>query len=180
MKISPLQLVHLSFRKISVEVDAQHLPPEPQPDVDEHSLFDGVVLKSQVSKTRLQDDDTRGTPYFLTFSLVLDNQPDPASTRQKFSPYRLDIEVGAVVILRHGAEKLGDPEDLVAVNGPALIWGAIREQVATLTARMPAGTALLPSVNFHDLKKSALEAASEQAKTPAAKPAAKRARKPKS
>lgn len=180
MKISPLQLVHLSFRKISVEVDVAHLPSEGQTSVDEHSLFDGVVIKSQVSKTQLQDEDARGTPYFLTFSLALDNKPDPASTRQKFSPYLLDIEVGAVVILCHGAEKLGDPEDLVAVNGPALIWGAIREQVATLTARMPAGTALLPSVNFHDLKKSALEAASEQAKTPAAKPAAKRARKPRS
>lgn len=180
MKISPLQLVHLSFRKISVEVDAEHLPSEPQTEVDEHSLFDGVVIKSQVSRTPLPDEDARGTPYFLTFSLVLDNEPDPASTRQKFSPYLLDIEVGAVVVLRNGAEKLGDPEDLVAVNGPALIWGAIREQVAALTARMPAGTALLPSVNFHDLKKGALEAASGHSGVPAVMPATKRARRPKS
>lgn len=52
-----------------------------------------------------------------------------------------------------GAAVLGDVEDLAVVNGTSLLWSAIREQVSTLTARMPAGMVTLPTVNFQDLRK---------------------------
>jgi hypothetical protein len=62
-----------------------------------------------------------------------------------------------VVLLPNGAEKLGLPRDLVTVNGAALLWSAIREQLLTLTSRMPVGPVMLPTVHFHDLKQGTPE-----------------------
>lgn len=157
MNISPVQLVHLTFPRISVETDTDHLAGASADSVDAHGIFDGVVVRTGATKKRLDKEDPRGTPYFLTLRLLIDNEPDQANPAQKFSPYKVDVEAGGVVIVANGADMLGDLEDLVTVNGLALIWGAIREQVATLTSRMPVGTALLPSVNFLDMKKGAEE-----------------------
>ena len=101
---------------------------------------------------------------------MIDNQPS-GETDQRFSPYLVDIEAGAVVRALPGAEVLGDIQDLIVVNGTSLLWSAIREQVCSLTARMPAGQVMLPTVNFHDLKRQNRE--QDVDKTPAAKPKAR-------
>ena len=155
MNISPVQLVHLTFHRISVETDAEHYAGATADSVDAHGMFDGVVVRTGATKRRIDKEDHRGIPYFLTLRLLIDNDADPSNPIQKFSPYKVDVEAGGVVIVAQGADALGDLEDLVTVNGLSLIWGAIREQVATLTSRMPAGTALLPSVNFLDMRKGA-------------------------
>lgn len=160
MNIAPIQMVELVFRKIFVEVDLDRFPPTTEAR-DAHALLENVALKTQVTCAPLDQEDRRGTPHFVTLRVQIDNEMRDGEPNQRMSPYLLDVEAGAVIILGHGAEKLGPPEDLIAVNGPALIWGSIREQVAALTARMPAGTAILPSVNFHDLKKSHREKAGE-------------------
>ena len=160
MNIAPIQMVDLAFRKLSVEVEFD-LVPAVNETRDAHALLEGVALKTQVSCTSLDQEDHRGTPHFVTLRVQIDNERRDGEPEQRMSPYLMDVEAGAVIILARGAERLGNPEDLIAVNGPALIWGAIREQVATMTARMPAGTAMLPSVNFHDLKKSNREKATE-------------------
>jgi hypothetical protein len=76
-----------------------------------------------------------------------------------------------VVTVPPGAEKLAPPEDLAAVNGAALLWSAIREQVLALTSRMPAGPAMLPTVHFHDLKRQPQAAPTPAASEAAAAPA---------
>lgn len=154
MNIAPIQMLELSFRKISAEVDFEHLSDGSEPR-DAHSLLENVGMRTQVRTQRLEKEDPRGTTYFVTLRLFIDNERHEQVPDQRFSPYLIDVEAGAVVALAPGIEQLRDPEDLIAVNGPALVWGAIREQVMNLTARMPAGPALLPSVNFHDLRKSA-------------------------
>lgn len=179
MNIAPLQMVELTFRKLSVEVDLENLP-DPEERRDAHALLESVGLKTRVRFWRLEQADVRGTPYFVTLRLQVDNHAEDEEPIQRLSPYLIDVEAGAVIVLAPGMATRPDAEDLVAVNGPALLWGAIREQVAGLTARMAAGTALLPSVNFHDLKKSAREGMGAVADTPDTKPAAKRVRKPKS
>ncbi len=155
MKVSPVQLAHVAFRRVYVEVDIEHMDPPSPEGFDAHAMFDGVMVKTEVSTTRLDDNDRRGIPYFLTLRVVVDNAPDPDNPDQKFSPYKIDVEVGGGVIVAHGAEHLGNPEDLASVNGTSLLWGAVREQVAGLTSRMVVGTALLPSVHFQDLRKEA-------------------------
>jgi hypothetical protein len=155
VNISPVQLVHLTFHRVSVETDSEHLAVATSESVDAHGMFDGVIVRTGATKKRIDKEDHRGIPYFLTLRLLIDNEADPSNSAQKFSPYKVDVEAGGVVIVANGADALGDLEDLVTVNGLALVWGAIREQVATLTSRMPAGTALLPSVNFLDMRKGA-------------------------
>lgn len=153
MNISPVQLVHLTFHRVSIETDTENLAGVTAEGGDAHGMFDGVIVRTGATKNRIDKEDHRGTPYFLTLRLLINNEADPSNSDQKFSPYKLDVEAGGVVIVANGADALGDSEDLVTVNGLALIWGAIREQVATITSRMPAGTALLPSVNFLDMRK---------------------------
>lgn len=161
MRTAPIQLLNASFRRISVEVDSRHMDDAAGSSLDPHALFEGVLIATEVACRALEQEDPRGTPYFVTLRVLIDNEQVPEQPAQRASPYRIDIEAGGVVALAPGAEQLGDPEDLVRVNGPALLWSAIREVVANATSRMPLGMAFLPSVNFRDLKKDAPAAASE-------------------
>lgn len=169
MNISPIQMVELSFRKLSIEVDFERLSTQSE-SRDAHAVLENVVIKTNVRFSKLDQEDRRGTPHFVTLRVQIDNAPDAKEPDQRFSPYLLDVEAGAVILLAHGIENLGDPQELIAVNGPALIWSGIREQVATITSRMPAGTILLPSVNFHDLRKEARKSGSASSQALAAPP----------
>lgn len=184
MNIAPIQMVELTFRKFSVEVDFEHLP-DPTETRDSHALLENVAIRTKVGFQKIDLDDLRGTPYFVTLRVQVDNQPTEGNQSQRFSPYLIDIEAGAMVALAIGAGQSEDADDLVAVNGPALIWGGVREQLANLTARMPAGAVLLPSVNFHDLKGRARHNRNQEGHqrdtiTPADKAPVERPRSPKS
>jgi hypothetical protein len=163
MRTAPIQLINASFRRIVVEVDSRYIEDAMSSSLDPHALFEGVVIVTEVGCKPLEQADPRGSPYFVTLRVLIDNEQMSEQPAQRASPYRIDIEAGGVVVLAPGAERLGDPEDLVRVNGPALLWSAIREVVANATSRMPLGMAFLPSVNFHDLKKAAPAAVSEAA-----------------
>jgi len=176
MIISPLQLVHLAFRRVRVEVDLDHMDRAQREGVDAHSLLEGVLVKTEVGHTRMEENDARGVPYFVTLRVCIDNQPGENDSDRQFTPYLIDIEAGGKVVLGKDAEKLGDPEDLIAVNGPALLWSAIRDQVVAITARMPLGIAMLPSVNFIDAKKPRLAIPSAGAETEPTSSAPKRKR----
>lgn len=177
MKPSPIQLMRLNFKHVNVTLDPSHLPPEIPNPLEAVFTFDGVTIHTEVGVGEAQPGDT-GQFYFLELRVVVDNQPQPDSTSQKFSPYTIDVATEGVVLVPHGAEKLGAPEDLAVVNGTSLLWSAVREQVLSLTARMRAGPVMLPTVHFHDLKKQvAAQPAAPAAEPPAPlpKPAAKRA-----
>lgn len=163
MNIAPIQMVGLTYRRVSVEADFQHLPSTSDRGPDAHALLEGVEIKTDVSVTPMDVADPRGKPYFVTLRVRIDNDVEGRDSRPEYSPYLLDIEAGATIVLNDAMQNREDAQQLVVVNGPSLIWGAIREQVATLTSRMPPGMALLPSVNFHDLK---------SAQTPKSDPAA--------
>jgi len=154
MNTAPLQLVHLAFRRVHVAVDLDHMDPAQKKGVDAHSMLEGVLIKTEVGRERMEEEDPRGVPYFVTLRVCIDNVHGENDGDCEYSPYLIDIEAGAKIVLAKCTEKLGDPEDLIAVNGPALLWSAVRDQIATLTARMPMGYAMLPSVNFLDMKKA--------------------------
>ena len=65
---------------------------------------------------------------------------------------------------------------VVVVNGTSMLWSAIREQVCTLTARMPAGQLMLPTVNFLDLKRKRDDNSGNEARNKKAKATARRKR----
>lgn len=151
MKAAPIQLSQISFRRVSVEMDAARIPADGTPPSDVAFDFDKVTVQTHVSFTPVPEVKEPGSSFFLTLRVVVDNEPTD-DTEARFSPYLVDIEAGAQVRAIPGSEVLGDVEDLVVVNGTSLLWSAVRELVCTLTARMPAGLVMLPTVNFHDLK----------------------------
>jgi hypothetical protein len=60
----------------------------------------------------------------------------------------------------------GDPERLIRITGSSMLYGAVREMLATFTARGPNGLVTLPSVSFFE---------EPEKPTPKPKPAKKKA-----
>lgn len=152
MKPSPVQLLQLTFKRVCVEIDQAHAPAEPPNPMTTVFIFDGVSITTEIGLAEVDMAHERGPMYLVSLQLLIDNQASADEPDRKFSPYRIDIEAAGIILLPKGAEKLGSPHDLVTVNGAALLWSAIREQLLTLTSRMPAGPVMLPTVHFHDLK----------------------------
>jgi hypothetical protein len=154
MKSAPVQLLQVMFKKVSIEWDERHAPQTPPNPFTTSFTFDGVELNTEFSIGELDLEHEQGQMYLLSFRLVVDNAPQEDGEEQKYSPYLIDVEARGVVLIPKGAERLGPPEELATVNGASLIWSALREQVLTVSARMLAGQIMLPTMSFHDLKKS--------------------------
>jgi hypothetical protein len=159
MKSAPVQLLQVMFKKVSIEWDERHAPQTPPNPFTTSFTFDGVELNTEFGIGELDLEHEQGQMYLLSFRLVLDNAPQEDGEEQKYSPYLIDVEARGVVLIPKGAERLGPPEELATVNGASLMWSALREQVLTVSARMLAGQVMLPTMNFHDLKKRGGEVA---------------------
>lgn len=126
MKPSPLQLERHFFTKVHLDA---------HPDGDPAAK---AKLNSQVEVAQAERDPKR---YQLTLRLNLvaagDNKPQ----------YTAEIHVVGVVRVADGWP---DPavQQLVQVNGPALLYGAAREMLCNLTARGPWPMLCLHSVTF--------------------------------
>lgn len=168
MKPSPIQLLQLTFKRVAVEVDPRHAPAELPNPMTTVFDFDGVSITTEVGFGEIDKAHERGPVYLVSLRVLIDNKPTDDDPNPKFSPYLIDMEAAGVVLLPNGAEKLGPAADLVTVNGAALLWSSIREQLLTLTSRMPVGPVMLPTVHFHDLKQGAAPAASSDEKPTAA------------
>lgn len=154
MKSSPVQLIQLMFKHVKVELDPAHQPPELLNPLTSVFNFEGVNFQSEIGIGEADMNHERGRLYFVELRAVVDNAPNTDATKQNFAPYMLDIAVEGLILIPKGAETLGDPEDLAVVNGASFLWGAVREQVLTITSRMRGGPVVMPSMNFHDLKKA--------------------------
>lgn len=158
MKQSPIQLLQLTFKRVRVELDAQNSPDEVANAKGPVFAFDGVGIATEVGFGEIDVPHEHGSTYLVTLRVAVDNEASPEEPPPRLSPYLVDIEAAGIILLPKGGEQFGPPADLVTVNGAALLWSAIREQVLTLTSRMPAGPAMLPTVHFHDLKQGVGEA----------------------
>ena len=154
MKPSPVQLIQLMFKHVKVELDPAHQPSELLNPLTSVFNFDGVSLQSEIGIGEAEMNHERGKLYFVELRAVVDNEPNPDSTKQNFAPYKIDVAVEGLILIPKGADSLGDAEDLAVVNGASLLWGAVREQVLTITSRMRGGPVVMPSMNFHDMKKA--------------------------
>jgi hypothetical protein len=154
MKASPVQLMQLMFKHVRVELDPAHQSPELLNPLMSVFNFSGVSLQSEVGIGEADMNHEQGRLYFVELRAVVDNAPNPDTKNQNFAPYKIDVALEGLILIPKGAEKLDDPEDLAAVNGASFLWGAVREQVLTLTSRMRAGPVVMHSMNFHDMKKA--------------------------
>lgn len=172
MKASPVQLVQLTFRKVCVELDERHCPSEPPNPLMSTFSFEGVTLKTNIGFGELKEATSEnGTVYQIDFELIVDNEVQEGAKQQRFSPYLVDVRVTALVRVPPGAEKLAPPEELGIVNGAALVWSALREQISNVTSRMPMGLVLLPTVHFHDLKANGQQVAAAKSNKRRSRPA---------
>lgn len=154
MKASPVQLMQLMFKHVKVELDPAHQPPEVHNPLTSVFNFSGVSLQSEVGIGEADMNHEQGRLYFVELRAVVDNAPNPHTKNQNFAPYKIDVALEGLILIPKGAEKLDDPEDLAAVNGASFLWGAVREQVLTITSRMRGGPVVMPSMKFHDMKKA--------------------------
>ncbi len=162
MKTSPVQLLQLFYQKVSVEFDRRHVPESLPNPLSNVFSFDGITLTTGVGIEELEAPSSEEHIFQVSFELRLDNAEIPENTSQRFSPYLLDIQAVSIIRVPAVASKLGPLRDLALVNGAALMWSAIREQVAAVTSRMPLGQVLLPTVHFQDLKSPEAVAASRK------------------
>jgi len=84
-------------------------------------------------------------PYVLSVGIAI------AGGEGKPAPYNIDVKcVGYFNILTSAFPDEIRRQDVVIVNGASMLYGAIREMVATVTARSWMGELLLPAMSFVD------------------------------
>lgn len=148
MNHSPLQLRHLLFQKVLVELNEQYSGEELEDnviDVTDFS-FDGVTMNTQINVDRRDKESPDPRLFGVFYALRVANKDG------KQCPYSFECAVSGLFEVVGNVPK-EERETFVAVNGTTLLFGAVREQIANITARSANGMLLLPTVNFLDLKK---------------------------
>lgn len=114
-------------------------------DITDAAAFDwaGVNIGIQTNHERHE----KNSSYFLFLRFIVDNE------KGKQCPYSIDVQaMGRFDYV--GPNDDGHAEDLIVVNGLSILYGAIRELCAVITARMPHGAICLPGANFMDHRPS--------------------------
>lgn len=144
LEAAPLQMRDLTFNKVYIE-------PNPAFEADARdsaSEFDwqDVDIRVWVGLGADEDDtEAEDAPagYFVHVELTLLEAPEEGQP----APYQLSVDAYAWFSVSPAVppEKR---QDIVSVNGASLILGAIREQVANITARSRFGMLTLPTLRF--------------------------------
>lgn len=168
MQLSPLQLLEYVFDGVSVQpVEGYKIDPEVSPNL---VFFPGKLSISAEVGIDLLAEEPKYSDYGVSLALKVGPKSD------ELAPYEVHVTVKGLVRM-HLVQADGQAEERrvrALVNGVSLLYGAVRDQVMTITSRSVHGPFLLPSVSFADL---ALPKGEPVAKLSERKPAAKRAKK---
>lgn len=130
MQLSCLKLNKYFFTRIKVEANAA---------AGKQSEYESEI--SSHAECEPHKDDPRKWMVVLTVKVEAE--------KDKIHPYEIDVQViGLFTFLKEE-----DPEKIkkiVHVNAPSLLFGAVREMVANVTARGPYAAVQLPCVAFTD------------------------------
>lgn len=105
--------------------------------------FNGVMIKESI---KIAPFPTQENPEFygVILRITINNE------KGKHAPYTIDVEVsGQFEIVSDKIEK-EKQEEFVIVNGCAVLYSAIRDQVMAISSRFQNGALVLPTVNFLD------------------------------
>lgn len=160
MQLSPLQLLEYVFDGVSVQPVKGY---QPDPDVSPSLVFfpGKLSLSAEVGIDLLAEE-----PNYSDYGVSLALKVGPKADEQ--APYEVHVTVKGLVRM-HLTQAVGQAEERrvrALVNGVSLLYGAVRDQVMTITSRSVHGPFLLPSVSFSDL---ALPKLSLKAQKPTAK-----------
>lgn len=168
VQLSPLQLLEYVFDGVSVK------------PVKGYKVVSGNSVERKFSPENLRISAEVGIdllaeePKYSDYGVSLALKVGPKS--DELAPYEVHVTVKGLVRM-HLVQADGQGEERrvrALVNGVSLLYGAVRDQVMTITSRSVHGPFLLPSVSFADLASPKGDAV---AKLPARKPAVKRAKK---
>lgn len=142
MQPSPIQLKEMYFLGIMVW-------PRPFEDDDKdkqlETLFDfnGVRIGESITAHTFKDQNDR-LSYGINLRITIKNESG------KIAPYTIDVEASGLFEITNKNIPDEKHEEMAIVNGCAILYSAIREQVMTLSSRCVRGTFILPTVNFQD------------------------------
>lgn len=131
MNHSPLQLERHYFTQVAIEA-------QPKGDVTVSSLVNAQV--------RLSKHAVEQNQYLMELQVSLIAPPE-----------KMPTYLGKIILLGTFKVDPGYPKDkeqLVFINGAGILFGAVREMVANITARGPWPMVTLATVNFQNQKAS--------------------------
>jgi len=152
MKRSPIQLLRLTLIKIAIE-------PVENGDLELTSTpfdFDKVPFQTSKSIGKFPAYWEGNKPPLeglenSTYHVALGVRTPP--DKSDIGPYKFEIVyAGVIAVLKHSPESKISERDMALQYGLTLLWGAVREQLSTLTHKMPHGAAMLPTMSFMDEK----------------------------
>nr|WP_281719944.1 protein-export chaperone SecB [Nitrosomonas nitrosa] len=136
---SIIQLAEISF--VGVKIWPQ---PHDNFKEQEDAPFDfNNVEIGEKSEIYVLDNKSDPSSYGVMLRIVIENKSG------KIAPYDIDVCVTGHFKISKKVPK-EQRENLITVNGCSMLYGAIREQVMTITSRSIHGTLVLPTVNFQD------------------------------
>lgn len=143
MQTSPVQTRSILFRRVNI-VPVLDGDERPKPGL-RASSFKWVDVNFDILTGIGVRDDQRANPleFFVSLQLKVNNEKGTEC------PYSFDVEAVALLELNEDLPP-ARREELAEVDGLAIVYGALRELVTTLTARMEYGPLVLPGVNFQD------------------------------
>jgi preprotein translocase subunit SecB len=156
VELSPLQLKQLVFTQVLIEAAAGIEKSEEfwAPGFD----YLGVQINSEVEiSVPLEQQEEQPKDYLVKVKLAIPNEDG------KVAPYRLLLEAYGVFELAPDFAP-DTRDDIVRVNGASMIIGAMREMVATVTARSAFGPLTLPTLRFQPKKIAPKKTASRKKK----------------
>lgn len=128
MRMSPLRLENYFFTKIDLEANSG-------------DCVDDIHLDKEMGIAKHQQDEHK---WMVNLSVGNKGHEGEYNPSYKF---RVDIVGFFRVADEYPEEKA---QGLVAFNGPAVLFGAVREMLANITARGPHKALILPTVTFVD------------------------------
>ncbi|NMG16650.1 hypothetical protein [Aromatoleum bremense] len=132
MKPSPITFVDLKFLRVHVEADF-HGEAKPADAFD----FDGALLAWSLNHGQREDGS-----WWIAVGFATNDGTDGPNC-----PYKIDMQAIGVFEVSESVDA-GIREELVFENGAALVYGAIRDMVSTITARSISGPLMLPTPTF--------------------------------
>ncbi len=143
LTLSPLQLRQLLFKRVSIEAlfPVEHAPSHSAPSFD----LTNTEIQLNVELGEREHDDL-DAPYEYRMGVELQLIPSEAAKTQ--APYRIDVAAQAWLSFYDHDTLPERRRSIVEVNGASMVIGAIREEIARITARSTLGTLTLPTLRI--------------------------------
>jgi preprotein translocase subunit SecB len=145
MQRSPLELQHYHFSRLELVAQTGTDGSPSSVHTGQYPSFEGVDSSADV-QVAAPNDQTSPFQFALKLKLA-----GGSKTEQSQFPYAFVVEVEGFFQVEAPDEEAG--RNLLVGNGAAILYGAVREQLLTLSARFSQGPMLLPTVSFLNMLK---------------------------